>query len=281
MRRPLRLIRLLILGAAVIACGLVYGGVSPWIAIPACFLPVHLLILWGQLSPYSQLLGPVVTRFRPDPDRNEIWLTIDDGPDPEETPAVLAVLDHFGARATFFLIGEKAAAHPELVREIHRRGHQVANHSSTHPQYRFWALTKAGVAAEIDDGSSALREAFREGTEKPELPPLFRSPVGMKAITLPPLLEKRGLHLVAWSARGRDGVAEPDLDRVIERLEEGTEPGAILVLHEGRGHAPELLQRLLSWLREEAGYACVIPSVDRLLAAGKPVVSEADEGARR
>lgn len=252
-----------------------------WLAGVVCLIPVHLLILWAQLSPYSQWLGPVVTRFRHAPDQREIWLTIDDGPDPEETPAVLDVLDRFGAKATFFLIGEKVAAHPELVREITRRGHQVANHTWSHPQYWFWALPAQKVREEIEAGERAIRKALKELPDSPKLPPLFRSPVGMKAAMLMPILKQRGLHLIAWSARGRDGAPNPDLDQVFQRLKDGAEPGAILVLHEGRGHAPALLERLLKSLQEGAGFSCVIPSEDRWLAAGKPVVSEADSRSRR
>ncbi|MCB1231913.1 MAG: polysaccharide deacetylase family protein [Verrucomicrobiae bacterium] len=264
------------LGAGLI----LFLSVSPVLGIAVSLVSIHLLILWGQLSPYSQWLGPVVTRFRLWNDRQEIWLTIDDGPDPDETPAVLDVLDRFNARATFFVIGQKVHAHPELVREIVRRGHQVASHTWSHPQYSFWALPAGKVRDEIDRGRDALRRALEDLPEKPKPTPIFRSPVGMKAFSLLPLLEKRHLHLVAWTARGRDGAPNPDLDRVFERLRDGVEPGAILVLHEGRGHAPALLERLLKWT-QDAGFTCVIPSTDRLLADGKPVTSASASGERR
>ncbi len=259
-----RLIRVLLATAVLLAAALIIVGVPVWIAIPAAILPPHLAILWAQLSPYSQWLGPTVTRFHSTPGIREIWLTIDDGPDPAETPSVLDVLDRHGQKATFFLIGEKAAAHPELVREIRRRGHQVANHSWSHRQWLFWALPKRKVREEIDRGADALIDCL-DG----EAPPtLFRSPVGMRALSLPPLLAERGLSLVAWTTRGRDGASRPDLDRALERLAGGIAPGAILVLHEGRGHAPELLDRLLARVQAD-GFTCVIPSTDRLLCGGR------------
>ena len=67
------------------------------------------------------------------PTRPEVWLTIDDGPDPEDTPRILELLAAHGARATFFVIGENAAAHPGLIRAIAAAGHEVAHHTHTHP----------------------------------------------------------------------------------------------------------------------------------------------------
>ena len=255
--------------AASLAAALALAIAIPWAAgLPlwwalVIFLPAHLALLWAQLSPSCAWLGPVVTEFPPRPGSREIWLTIDDGPDPAETPRVLDILDRFGARATFFVIGTKAAAHPEWVREIHRRGHQVANHSSTHPQAWFWTLLQPRLTRELDDGAAAIRTAL-DGSDPP---PIFRSPVGMKPPGLHPLLAARGWHLIGWTARGRDGVPNPPLDAVLRRLLAGARPGAILVLHEGRGHAPALLERLLPRL-QEAGLTCVIPDPASL---GSPV----------
>lgn len=260
-RRRLFHILGLAVGASIAAT--LFFPVPIWV-LPAVIFPTHLVLLWAQLAPSSQWLGPVMTRFRPRDGAREVWLTIDDGPDPLETPAVLDALDRFGARATFFLIGKKATAHPEVVREIHRRGHQVANHSATHPQAWFWTLPRARVAGEIDGGSAALRTALGDEAAG-AVPPWFRAPVGMKPLSLHPLLAARRWALVGWSVRGRDGVRRAPLDKVVERLMRGAKPGAILVLHEARGHAPALLERLLPRL-QDAGLACVIPDGETLSA---------------
>src|SRR4051812_6759239 len=88
------------------------------------------------LIPTTRGLGPVVTRFTTT--RREVWLTIDDGPDPATTPKVLALLAAHRARATFFVIGEKVSRHPELVVEILRQGHSIGNHSHRHASPTFW-----------------------------------------------------------------------------------------------------------------------------------------------
>ncbi|MBL9152163.1 MAG: polysaccharide deacetylase family protein [Verrucomicrobiales bacterium] len=260
--RPRRLL-LSWVGLAAVAAVMV-PAVSPlpaWSGI-LIFLPAHLTLLWAQLSPSCRWLGPVVDKVPGFVASDQLWLTLDDGPDPDETPAVLEVLDRHGAKATFFVIGTRASAHPELIREIRRRGHQVANHSATHPQGLFWALPRPAVARELDGGAQALREALGDD-DGAQPPPLFRSPVGMTPISLPTLLAERGWLRIGWSARGLDGVARPDLDAVERRLVAGARPGAILALHEGRGHAPELLGRLLPRL-QAAGLACAVPDASSL-----------------
>ncbi len=93
----------------------------------------HLLITAIGLWPRSNWLGPNWTCLPAAATaRNEIALTIDDGPDPGVTPQVLDILDRYAAQATFFCVGEKAARYPDLCREIIRRGHAVENHSQHH-----------------------------------------------------------------------------------------------------------------------------------------------------
>src|SRR5215831_9479271 len=107
------MIRRLVIGFATFA-GLFFMGTiafHPWIALGVLFLS-HLLLLYPTLVANCQWWGPVVTHF--ETPRREIWLTIDDGPNPAHTPRMLALLQEFDARATFFLIGERAAKFPEL-----------------------------------------------------------------------------------------------------------------------------------------------------------------------
>ena len=98
----------------------------------------HLLLVSITFVPSLQGFGPVLTKYFTT--AKTAWLTIDDGPDPETTPQVLALLEKYRARATFFLIGAKAANHPELTRMIVEAGHTIGNHTQTHPKFSFWRL---------------------------------------------------------------------------------------------------------------------------------------------
>lgn len=208
----------------------------------------HALLLYPTLRPNVQWLGPVVTCFSTD--RNEVWLTIDDGPS-EQTRAVLDLLDGSGAKATFFVKGIPAQRHADVVREIIARGHSVANHSETHPSFSFWCLLPGRIAMEIDGCNRALQELTGS------TPRWFRAPVGMKNPFVHPALEKRGMRLIGWTARAFDAVIT-DVGEIERRLLPHVTPGAILVMHEGREHSLRALERVITAVRER-GYALVIP----------------------
>jgi peptidoglycan-N-acetylglucosamine deacetylase len=115
----------------------------------------HLLIAGAGLAPRSSLLGPNLTRLPPAAAAASIALTIDDGPDPEVTPAVLALLSAYRAPATFFCVGERVRQYPELAREILKRGHDVENHSERHLA-SFSLLGPWAMAAEVQRAQDSI-----------------------------------------------------------------------------------------------------------------------------
>ncbi|WP_442968226.1 polysaccharide deacetylase family protein [Pseudorhodoferax sp.] len=186
----------------------------------------HAVLTATGLWPRSQGLGPNVTRLpAASVARREVALTLDDGPDPEVTPAVLDLLDRAGAKATFFCIAERAAAHPGLVREAERRGHAVQNHSHGH-RHTFSLRGPRALAAEITRAQQVL--AGLAG----RTPHCFRAPAGLRNPFLDPVLHRLGLHLVSWTRRGFD-TREADPARVLQRLGDGLAAGDILLLHDG------------------------------------------------
>jgi peptidoglycan-N-acetylglucosamine deacetylase len=257
-RRP-RTFRLWLCGVPLVkAVGLVlfFSG-HPALAAVVFFSPAPWLV-WQYLVPTSRGFGPAIRRFRTD--RREVWLTIDDGPDPATTPRVLDLLEKHQALATFFLVGENAAAHPALVEEIVRRGHTLGNHTHTHPQTTYWCAGGARTGREIDRCSEAIRA--RTGSA----PRWFRPPVGLKSLALHPALAARGLELVLWSARGYDTKTRSPAGAV-RRILCGLKPGAIILAHES---GPAVSQRLpvlallLEKLREER-FTCIVPQPAQLL----------------
>jgi len=159
---------------------------SPWAALAFWFGP-DALLAYHLFVPAAQGLVRVAGRFTTT--QREVWLTIDDGPDPEDTPRILDLLTHYGAKATFFVIGQDAAAHPELVRAIQKGGHEVAHHTHSHPVASFWCAGPARVRREIDETFSALRAAGAE-------PVRFRPPAGIKNLWLGGILRSRGLTCI-------------------------------------------------------------------------------------
>jgi peptidoglycan/xylan/chitin deacetylase (PgdA/CDA1 family) len=211
---------ILLLGAAaaLVRGGHPGAGVALAAGTVACAVAA-LQALWVRfdLTGRSVRRGPRSAR--------EVALTFDDGPS-DDTPAVLEALAGAGVRATFFVLGEAARRRPDLVREIARRGHQVALHGHTHAK-----LALAGprrVAEELD----RCAEAIGAAGVKPA--PLFRAPHGFRGPFLGPALRARGLTLVGWT-RGVFDTARPGAGAIAERACRRMRSGEILLLHDGCG----------------------------------------------
>lgn len=199
-------------------------GLWPW-ALAAVVLN-HGLIAFAGLWPRSRWLGPNWTRLpTAAAARREIALTIDDGPDPAVTPLVLDLLDRYAARATFFCVGEKAARHPELCRELVRRGHAVENHSQHH-RHHFSVTGPRSMLRELQAAQDTLSRVSGQR------PLFFRAPAGLRNPFLDPVLTRLGLKLASWSVRGFD-TRTGDAGLVERRLKAGLRPGAIVLLHDG------------------------------------------------
>ncbi|MFA6179542.1 MAG: polysaccharide deacetylase family protein [Candidatus Methylopumilus sp.] len=225
---PWRLPLLIKLSLLLHGLALVAVAIEPdlWKTALAVIIANHLVISFAGLWPRSNWLGPNWTRLpAAATHRNEIALTIDDGPDPAVTPQVLDILDRFQAKATFFCIGNKAQRHAELCREIVRRGHAVENHSQRH-WHNFSLLGLDGYTREIQAAQEALTAIT--GVR----PQFFRAPAGLRNPFLDPVLKRLGLRLASWSVRGFDTKVK-DADKVRNKLLAGLQPGAILLLHDG------------------------------------------------
>ena len=228
-----------------------------WVAAAGVFFGPDLWVLYNLFVPSAQGLCRNFTRFATG--QPEVWLTLDDGPDPDDTPRILDLLDAHQARATFFLIGERAARHPELVRAIIRRGHEVGPPPHTHPAGTFWCAGPARLSAELDVARQVLQ---------PLAPPLrwFRAPVGIKNFLLPRALATRGLQCVGWTIRSGDCLArhpETVLATVLRQLQ----PGAIILMHEGPSVPPALRVKALTLVLEALTarqFRCVLPAAAQL-----------------
>lgn len=232
------------------------GWSAPVVALALWFGP-DLLLAYHVFVPGAQGVVRMHRRFLTA--RREVWLTIDDGPDPADTPRILELLAAHGARATFFVIGEIAARHPGLIRAITAEGHEVANHTQTHPLGTFWYASPGRVGRELDDALAVLREA---GVK----PVRFRPPAGIKNLWLGAALRARGLTCIGWSARGLER-RPGDAGVVAARVLHGLAPGAILLMHEGprvpAAIRVEAIRRVLEQLHHQ-GYRCIVPGLGQL-----------------
>ncbi|WP_458137449.1 polysaccharide deacetylase family protein [Methylomonas sp. YC3] len=198
-------------------------SIWPWALMT--FIADQLVLTFAGLWPRCSWVGSNWTSLPPAAAaRGDIAITIDDGPDPEITPAVLDLLDRFGAKATFFCIADKAQRYPDLCRDIVKRGHAVENHSMHH-QYHLPFLLLNGWMAELNAAQDTLTEVT--GIR----PRFFRPPVGLRNPLLDPVLSRLGLQLASWTKRGFDTI-EGNPQVVLAKLLKDLKAGDILLLHD-------------------------------------------------
>ena len=189
------------------------------------------VLLTGVMVPQLAMFAPVMVRISSA--RQEIALTFDDGPSPDSTREVLATLARFQAHATFFVLGDKVRGAPAVLREIANDGHTIGIHGDWHD--RLLSLRHPDrIVADLERAQAAV--AAVTGMR----PSLFRPPIGHVSPRTAAAARRLGLTLVAWSVRGRDGLASATAKSVQRRVVAGLRPGAIVLLHD----AAERGQRL-------------------------------------
>lgn len=182
-----------------------------------------------------------------------VALTIDDGPDPRFTPGLLDLLREKGARATFFVVGDDVNAHPELVRREVAEGHEIANHTMTHPHAG--ALTYEQALREIAEGQAAIFAAVGQ------VPTLFRSPRGEMSLSMGRAVRDSGLVSMHW----RVGLENKDAktpQAMAHRVMDKISPGSIILMHDGRLNRTRSVEALglLLDLLDAQGYHVVTAS---------------------
>jgi peptidoglycan/xylan/chitin deacetylase (PgdA/CDA1 family) len=126
-----------------------------------------------------------------------VALTFDDGPDPVDTPRLLDLLREKNVKATFFVVGQRAERHPEIVRRAWEEGHLIGNHTWSHrPLFCF--LTPRRLRSEIERGSECIGRICGTKTH------YFRSPVGLRHPLLRFALKEAGLEYISWRIRSYD-----------------------------------------------------------------------------
>ena len=222
---------------ALIARSLIVGPIP--LALAAVALASYLaLVTTGVLVLRLGMFADVT--WRGPKDARGVALTFDDGPSPAHTPKVLGLLDAAGVKATFFVIGRKAAAHPAIVRAIVRRGHAVGVHGYAHD--RLFSLRSPKIVRE--DLTRAV-ETLEQITG--ERPVLFRPPIGHTNARIAKEADRLDLAVVGWSVRGIDGLARSDPRKVAARVLQGLDDGAIVLLHDAAerdDHEPASLAAL-------------------------------------
>lgn len=184
-------------------------------------------------SPTSQLYGPTI-HGNPQAGRR-IALTYDDGPNPRHTEALMAVLDRYGARGTFFLVGRWAEREPELVRALADAGHALGNHTWSHPTLA--VCSSAGVRDELRRCREAV-EGIGPRFAQVDGAALMRPPWGRRRPATLRAVREEGYAPVLWSVTSWDWLKRTSAERIARRCLKAR-GGDVVLLHDGAHTAPD------------------------------------------
>lgn len=165
----------------------------------------------------------------------EVALTFDDGPHPWSTPQILAVLNHFDIKATFFCIGQQVQTYPAVVRQEYVDGDLVEDHSWSHPDMRY--LSASAIHKQLEMTAQAIEQVTN--TE----PTFFRPPYGSATPTMLSQARQLDLSTVMWTVDPRDW-SLPGSQTIISRVLSSVTNGAIILLHDGGGDRAQTIAAL-------------------------------------
>ncbi|MBX7443311.1 MULTISPECIES: polysaccharide deacetylase family protein [unclassified Arthrobacter] len=160
-------------------------------------------------------------------------LTFDDGPDPVNTPKLLAVLQKHHVKATFCLWGDHVKQHPEIVRMIADQGHTLCNHTMHHDDMGLW--NTEAIRADLEETSAVVRDAVPGADIN-----YFRAPYGSWGRT-PEVAAAMGMQPLGWATAIGDW-EPPGTAELVRRLREGITPGGVVLLHDGGGDRTQTIE---------------------------------------
>ncbi len=176
------------------------------------------------------------------------YLTFDDGPIPEVTPHILDILDRFNVKATFFMVGDNARRHPELVEEVRRRGHSIGNHTMHHLQGR--KTMPRRYLRDVQEADHILNTS------------LFRPPHGLLRWSQSKVIRKH-YNLVMYDVVTRDYAVYTSPDEVVENVRRFTRNGSIIVFHDSLKSCHNTLPALpdaIKWLLDNGFELLPLPT---------------------
>jgi chitin deacetylase len=230
------------------------------IAIIAVILLVLVLVGLREVSSSRtfQFFGEIIPRVNTS--QKLVALTFDDGPTPQGTDQILAVLSEANVKATFFVTGAELEQNSEQGKKIVAAGHELGNHSYSH--VRMFFVTPSFVRQEIESTDKLIRETGFQG----EI--LFRPPYGKKLFTLPYYLWRHQRKTITWDVEP-DSYPEiaADANKIVEHVLSNTRPGSIIILHvmyPNRRESMKAVKNIMEGLKAQ-GYS--FKTVSELIAA--------------
>jgi len=233
--------------AVIIVCGITSFCSLYWVFLPV-FLWLFLILFFSFSISYNFFINSFSSKQLLN--TKKIAITFDDGPHPQYTKSILDLLDKHNAKATFFCIGKQIEKHPELFKEIAKRGHCIGNHTYSHNAFIGFS-SKAKWLKEIFKTDSIIKELIGIS------PKFFRPPFGITTPHLASAIKETKHLVVGWNNRPFD-TALKNKNFVLTRIIKHISPGGIILLHDTQLDTFFLLEYLLLYLKENQFEAVTI-----------------------
>ena len=207
------------------------------------FLAVFIIVEWGVISQERHKWGI----YSGDPFVKEIALTFDDGPREHGVQEIMQVLDSYDVKGTFFVVGKFAQRYGGITLALNKAGHEIENHTYTHPRlYRLWIEKIMREAERCDEVLEALN--IRKTR-------FLRPPGGGYNLAIFHALRRMNLRLGLWSINTAYYTGRP-ADEIVRLTLSMAAPGAVVLMHSGVPNTVEALPAIIEALRER-GYTLV------------------------
>ncbi len=183
----------------------------------------------------------------------DVYLTFDDGPIPEVTPQVLAILAQYKVKATFFMVGENVDKHPEVFTQVVQAGHSIGNHTYNH--LKGWNYSLKEYMTNVAKWEEAVMRHMPNGHLAPVLN-RFRPPYGKAWLWQRYALHKKGYRLIYWDILTRDYDKNVTPEQMLANIKKNTRPGSIINFHDSLKSNERMLTVLpqaIEWLQAQ-GY---------------------------
>jgi len=182
-----------------------------------------------------------------------VYLTFDDGPIPEVTPKLLAILERYGVKVTFFMVGDNIDKHPDVFEQVVKAGHTIGNHTYNH--LKGWDYSLEEYMENVAKCEETIARHLPHGCPASK-PRLFRPPYGKATFAQRKALHQKGYEIVFWDVLTQDYNSTKTPEFMFRRIQRETRPGSIINFHDSlksNERMLEVIPQVIEWLQKE-GY---------------------------
>jgi cellulose synthase/poly-beta-1,6-N-acetylglucosamine synthase-like glycosyltransferase/peptidoglycan/xylan/chitin deacetylase (PgdA/CDA1 family)/spore germination protein YaaH len=222
---------------------------------------------------YRNFPSYVVLEHYGETNPNWVALTFDDGPDGRWTPKILDILKAKRVPATFFVVGDQAEKHPELIVRMMREGHEIGNHTYYHPNVA--EISEVRVDAELNATQRLIESILGRSTVLFRPPYMADSRPQTLTDIMPILRAQKFGYVTLCENIDPEDWSRPGAHEILERVQEQRAEGSVILLHDGggdRSQTVEALPQIIDWLRRQGPNRAQFVTASKLLGVGRDVM---------